>query len=203
MKAQKNFLLCLSMVLLLQAQGQQGRFKLDVDYSVGIPTGNLKNLVSETSWRGWSGAIMYGLTDQIELGFGSGFQDFYQKYPRQVLHESGSDVSAVITNSIQTIPILLKGKYKIISTGMVQPFVGLGVGANLIQYQKYYGQFVDSYSRFGFAAQPEAGIHVPIGKLGNAGVHLAAGYNYMPYKQSDADGLHHVVIKAGTSIPLR
>ena len=185
------------------AHSQQGDLKLDLNYQLGFPMGNFKNLVSDASPRGWSGFVSYGITDQVSVGLEAGYQDFYQRFPRQVLHQPGSDISAVVTNSIQVMPIMLKAQYKFIPEGTVQPYAALGIGGNLIQYEKYYGQFVDGRSNFGFAAQPEAGVHVPFGRTKNYGFHIAAAYNIMPYKKGDADGLNHASVKAGFSFPLR
>lgn len=182
---------------------QQGAWQFNAGYSAAIPTGNLKNLVDETSLRGWNVAVMYGVTDKASVGIASGFQDFYQKYPREVLHGEGSDISAVISNSIQVIPIMLKGKYNFSNGSFIQPFAALAAGGNFIQYQKYYGQFVDSRSKFGFAAQPEVGVHIPISKMRKIGLDFAAAYNIMPFKYNDADGLNHFAVKAGINIPLQ
>ena len=126
MKKLQNIIFTLAGVLLFAtAQGQQGDLRLSLNYQLGIPTGNLKNLVSDASPRGWSGFLSYGVTDKASVGLEVGFQDFYQKYPRRVLHQSGSDMSAVISNSIQTMPIMLKGKYRFKQDGWVQPFAAL------------------------------------------------------------------------------
>lgn len=182
---------------------QQGVWKADLNYQVAVPLGDFKDVVSDVSPRGASIGISYGFTAALAAGLEIGFQDFYQKYPRTVLHEPGSDISAVVTNSIQIIPILAKAKYRLKESGMVQPFVGLGIGGNLVQYQKYYGQFAESSSKFGFAARPEIGLHVPVGRAKAAGVHLAAGYNFMPHSDRDLNGMHHAIFKLGASVPLR
>jgi len=190
------------LILSTAAMAQQGQFKVDINYTVGLPTGNLKNLVDKTSFRGGELDLMYGVTDRMHVGLALGTQDFYQKYPREVLHSDGTDISAVITNSIQVMPIMAKASMKLTSGGPIQPFVSLAAGGNLVQYRKYYGEFSDSRSKFGFAAQPSVGIHIPFSR-GGAGFHIAAGYNYMPFKYNDADGLSHGVVKAGISVPLR
>src|SRR5690349_4087135 len=105
-------LLLLSIFLLNNSlQAQQGLWKADIDFSVGLPVGSLKDVVDEVSPRGGSVAVYYGATDALSIGLEAGFQDFYKKYPRQTFHESGSDLSAVLTNSIQIIPVLVKAKY--------------------------------------------------------------------------------------------
>lgn len=186
----------------LGTNAQQGTKKFEINYTVGVPTGNLKNVINQTSWRGGEGALMFGLTDQLSLGLQAGYQDFYQKFPREIISEAGSDISAVITNSIQVIPVMIKAKYNLASTASIQPFISLAAGANLVTYQKFYGEFVDDKNSLGFAAQPSAGIHIPIGSAKQSGFHLAAGYNYMPFKYNDADGLSHATIKAGFTINL-
>src|SRR5215203_5863636 len=141
MKRIKYNMVLLICLLCLGASSQQGTVKLDVNYKAAMPLGNFKNITDKTSLNGWEAALMYSLTNQIAVGMQTGFQDFYQKYGRQVFHSGGSDLSAVVTNSVQVMPVLLKGKYKFTDAGLVQPFVALGVGGNLVQYRKYYGQF--------------------------------------------------------------
>ena len=190
---------CLAALVATFSWAQQGDKKLDITYTAGIPLGNLKNLTDNISWRGLEGSFLYGVSDQVSAGLQIGYQDFYQKYPRQVFHESGYDLSAVVSQSIQVMPVLVKGRYRFASEGTVEPYASLAVGGNIIDYQKYYGQFVDQKTTFGFAAQPEIGIRSPVGPTRRSGFHLAAGYNYMPFKYNDADGLSHAVIKVGFS----
>lgn len=202
---QIRFFILLSVGTLLgaAAYSQQGTWKLNLNYQVALPGGNHKTMFSDPSYRGWSGAALYGVTDQLQVGLEAGFQDFYQKTDRAVYHEAGSDVSAVISNSIQTIPLMVKGKYMFTTEGFVRPFASVALGGNLVQYRKFYGQFSESDTKFGFAAQPELGLHIPVGKSGNTGLHIAAGYNLMPYKFGDADGLNSALLKVGVSVPLR
>ena len=200
----KLFITLFSIVLFHnEVRSQQGAWKFDLGYSVGIPLAEFKNLTDQPSGRGWNAAVLYGATDRLSLGLTSGFQDFYQKYSRTVLHDEGSDLSAVITNSVQTIPVMLKAKYIFSREGTIRPFGSIAAGVNFARYEKYYGQFVDSYSKVGFAARPELGIHLPIGAMKRTGLELAAAYNIMPFKYNDADGFNYVGIKLGVSIPMQ
>src|SRR5687768_10049116 len=113
MKTGLKFFMAFISIMVFQTKGwsQQGMWRITPGYSVGIPVGNFSNIVDEVSLRGWSVNILYGASDQLSIGLSGGFQDFYQKYPRAVLHEEGSDISAVISNSVQTIPVMVKAKY--------------------------------------------------------------------------------------------
>ena len=132
----------------INARAQERELQLDLNYSIGIPSGSFKtDAVDKASFRGWTANLLYNVTDKISVGLGTGFQDFYQKYPRAVYKLSeGGEVSAVLTNSIQTIPILAEFQYRFLPHQAVQPYVGVGVGGNMIVFDQYLGEFDNSKS---------------------------------------------------------
>jgi opacity protein-like surface antigen len=187
-----------------QAQ-QKGRTAMDIQYNVALPMGSLKQTIDETSLRGAQASILYGLTDKLAIGFGTGFQDFYQKFPRQVYKlDDGSDLSAVRSFSIQTIPLLAQAKYQFNPDAAIQPYAALGVGGNLVNYNDMAGEFnLEQRAKFGFAARPEAGVYVPFRKGGETGLTVGASYNIMPFKTTQFNNLNSLGIHAGVSFPLR
>jgi opacity protein-like surface antigen len=198
-----NFLL-LTMLSFSALKAQKGEASLGLQYSVGLPMGSFKEQVSETSPRGFQADVLYGISDKLSIGFGTGYQDFYQKNPRQLYKLSdGSDISAVITHSIQTIPLLFEGKYRFTPGAAVQPYAALGVGGNFISYSQLLGEFGGSQTKFGFAARPEAGVYIPFHKNGEAGVRLGASYNIMPFSRDNFNNLNYLGVHAGVNIPLR
>jgi len=101
------------------------------------------------------------------------------------------------------MPILAKVQYQFLPGKTVQPFVALGAGANFVAYHQYLGEFDNSISKVKFAAVPEAGIHVPFGRMHAAGINLSAFYGYMPFNEAGIQNLNHYGAKLGLSIPLR
>jgi opacity protein-like surface antigen len=185
-------------------QAQEGRLNLNINYSINTPTGDFKDFVNKTSYRSWAASLLYGINDKLSVGFGTGFQDFYQKYPRQVYKlEGGGDISAVLSNSVQAIPLLAQVQYNFTPEARVQPYVGVGVGGNLILYRQYLGEFGSSKNKFGFAARPEAGVFVPFRKGGPAGITLRADYNYMPVSYNDLQGMDNWGAGVGVKFPLQ
>lgn len=185
-------------------QAQEGRLNLNINYSINTPTGDFKDFVNKTSYRSWAASLLYGINDKLSVGLGTGFQDFYQKYPRQVYKlEGGGDVSAVLSNSVQAIPLLAQVQYNFTPQARVQPYVGVGVGGNLILYRQYLGEFGSSKNKFGFAARPEAGVFVPFRKGGPAGITLRADYNYMPVNYNDLQGMDNWGAGIGVKFPLQ
>jgi opacity protein-like surface antigen len=185
-------------------QAQKGVTKLGIAYSVGVPVGSFNDRLSETSFRGFKADVLHGLNDKFSIGFGTGFQDFYQKNPRQLYKLSdGSDISAVLTNSIQTIPLLAQAKYQFTPGAAIQPYAALGVGGNMITYTELLGEFGDRQTKFGFAARPEAGVYIPFKKGGETGLAIGASYNVMPFKVGNFSNLNNIGVHAGISLPLR
>ncbi|HTL10614.1 MAG TPA: outer membrane beta-barrel protein, partial [Chitinophagaceae bacterium] len=132
--------LLLAMALLVSAASiaQDNRLTLGLNYSVAVPQGDSKDLVSKTSYLGFSAELMYHFNNQFSLGLESGSQAFYQKYPRQLYKTTdGGDLSAVVSNNIETVPIMLKGHYSLLPESAVQPFVSLAAGGNIITYNQY------------------------------------------------------------------
>lgn len=183
---------------------QKGKTTFDIGLNAALPMGSFKKQLDATSLRGFQAKVLYGLNDKLSIGLGTGFQDFYQKNPRQLYKLSDdSDISAVLSNSIQTIPIMAQVKYNFSPDKAVQPYAALGAGGNLITYTQLLGEFGSQQSKFGFAARPEAGIYIPFKKGGESGFNLGASYSIMPFKELGFSNLNNLGIHAGVSIPLR
>lgn len=204
-----GMLLIVSMLLLTAvpfgANAQERTLQLDLNYAVGIPSGSFKtDVVDKASSRGWTANLMYNATERLSVGLGFGFQDFYQKYPRAVYKlEEGGEVSAVLTNSIQTIPLLAQVQYRFLPGKTVQPYVGVGLGGNMIVFEQWLGEYDNSKSSFKFTARPEAGLFIPFRKEGPAGIHVFGAYNYMPYNTDGVDNLNNWGAGLGVKFPIR
>ena len=204
MKKIKYIIAALSLLFSAGVFAQDGGLTLKLNYSVAVPTGSYKDLINNTSYRGFGAELMYHINNKFSAGLETGSQDFYQKYPRQLYKQSdGSDISAVVSNSVQTVPILLKAQYNLLPDKAIQPYVALGAGGNIITYNQYAGEFSsDGKTKFSFAARPEAGVYVPFRKGSWAGFSLGAGYNYMPFNYNGINNLNNITARAGISFPL-
>ena len=198
----------MAMVLALAAStglfAQENGLTLKLNYSAGVPVGGFRDVISNTSFKGFGAELMYHINPAVSVGLETGSQAYYQKYPRQVYKTGdGGDLSAVVSNTVQTAPILLKGQYNLLPGKTIQPFVALAAGGNIITYNQYAGEFTnDAKTKFGFAARPEAGVFVPFRKGTGAGFSVSAGYNYMPFNYNGTGKLDNITARAGISFPL-
>lgn len=189
------------------AKAQSGTMRLDLNYNYSLPLGSFKNdLIDKGSPRGYSGSLQYLINNKWAAGLGVAFQDYYQKYPRDVYQLSKTQtVSAVLTNSIQVIPIMAKGTFMPMGgKGAVQPYINVGAGAGIIDFKQYLGEFTStSKTSASFVAQGGVGVMIPFGRLSASGVQLGADYNYVPYNKFGYNNLSSVNFHAGVFFPLR
>ncbi|HUZ58396.1 MAG TPA: outer membrane beta-barrel protein [Hanamia sp.] len=206
MKKIKIIIAALGIICFSQsANAQKGTFKLDLNYNYSLPISGFKSdLISDNSPRGFMGGLMYSFNDKLSAGLGFGFQDYYQKYPRALYPISKSqEVSAVLSNSIQTTPVILEAKYFPLSASFLKPYVSVGAGANIIDFNQYLGEFGSGQTSVGFRAQGGLGVMIPFTKFSSSGINVGATYDYASYHKFGYNDLSSVNFQAGVTINLK
>jgi opacity protein-like surface antigen len=185
----------------LQAQ-QKLIFK--VGYNTGMPVGSFKDVMGKNSFRGFLGELAYPVNERLKIGLGVSYNDYYEKHPRQLYQMDEGTVSAVLTNSIQTTPIMIKALYDLTNSSWIRPYGGLGAGFNLVSFTQYLGEFGQKKTGFKPAVGAEAGINIPFNKdTRAAGVNVGGHFNYLPFKYNDVNNLNNWGIHAAIYFPLR
>lgn len=186
---------------------QKDILKFELNYNYAIPLGSFKSdIISNASPRGVTGALMYGINNKWSAGVQFGYQDFYQKYPRDLYKTGDNEVtSAVLTNSIQQVPILAKGVFKPFggTKAFVQPYISAGAGISVMDFKQYLGEFGSSVNSGSFTAQGGVGVMIPFGKGSASGFNIGADYNYVSYKKFDYGNMNNLSLHAGIHFPLR
>jgi opacity protein-like surface antigen len=182
----------------------QDRLLFKVGYNTGMPIGSFKDYISKNSFRGYRGELLYPVNEQLKVGLGVSFNDFYEKIPRQNYQTTEGVLSAVVSKSIQTTPIMVKGEYELTKSGWIRPYVGLGAGFDLISYARYFGEFGEKKSAFKPAVGGEAGINIPFNKETRAsGINLGGHFNYLPFKYNELSNLNNWGVHVAAYFPLR
>ena len=182
----------------------QDRLLFKVGYNTGMPVGSFKDYMGKNSFCGYRGELLYPVDEQLKVGLGVSYNDYYEKLPRATYQLTEGVLSAVISNSIQTTPIMVKGEYELTKTGWIRPYAGLGAGFNLITYAQYVGEFGEKKSAFKPAAAGEAGINIPFNKETRAsGINVGGHFNYMPFKYNGLTNLNNWGLHVAAYFPLR
>jgi hypothetical protein len=197
--------LCIVMCFAMPANAQKGPLTFDINYNYSFPLSGFKSdLISNGSPRGFKAGLMYSFNPHLSGGLSFGFQDYYQKYPRQIYNLSKTQqISAVLGNSIQTTPVILKAKYFPNASSFLKPYISLGAGANIVEFKQYFGEFGDNQTNVGFLAEAGVGVKIPFKKTGTSGINVGATYDYAPYKKNGYKDLNSVNLQAGIVIELK
>jgi len=189
---------------IMTTSAQQGELRLTASVAGATPVGQFKDLVDKTSFRGADLSFLYGINDRLSVGLNLGFQDFYQKFPRALYKlEDGSDISAVLTNSVQTIPLLATARYNFMPGTSIQPYVSAGAGGAAIVNRQFIGEYPNEDNKISFAAKPGVGVYIPFHKTGEAGLNLGVNYTYIPYKLDNISNLSYIGFTLGIGFPMR
>jgi hypothetical protein len=207
MKALKILPFIVCILLVSQLNAQRGQVKINLQYSYAMPLGSFKNdVISNNSPRGVTGDILYNLNNKLSLGLGLGFQDFYQKYPRD-LYKTGANetTSAVLSNSVQIMPVLAKAELYPLGgkRSAVQPYITAGAGLGIISFTQYLGEFGGTDNSASLMLQGGAGLSIPFSNTGNSGFKIGANYNMVSYNKNGFNNFNNVNFQAGVSFPLK
>jgi opacity protein-like surface antigen len=176
-----------------QAKAQNG-LQMNIGYEMNFPSGSFRNYIKDPAFKGFTAGLAYPINDQLNLGLSVGYNDYYQKYSRQVYQQGkGSDISAVVSNSIQQIPIMISADYTLLRKGIIRPYIGAGGGMNLISFDQYLGEFDNPQSKVKPTVMGEVGFYVPLSKYAPTAIKIGAGYQYAPFDKGirlDNWGIH-------------
>lgn len=208
----KNLIIFTTMIAVcmisLSANAQQ-KLKMELNYNISSPLGSFKSdFINKTSFKGGSGELSYAFNPMFSLGLHSGFQSYYQKYDRQVYKLGGNQtVSAVVSNTLDVVPLLLRGTYFPLGSAAnakIQPYISAAAGISMVNYGQYFGEFGGTETASPFSAQAGAGIKIPFGNRYNqTAFKIGATYNYINYNKNDIAKLNNVGFNAGVVFALK
>jgi hypothetical protein len=109
-------LIWLAAIILISTTGIAQQFNFSLNYNIAVPlSSSFKEYVSKTSFRGFQGVILYNINSQFRVGLQASYNDFYQKYARAVYKTTdGADISTVLSNTLQNIPVLVRGEHSLV-----------------------------------------------------------------------------------------
>ncbi|MCO6497047.1 MAG: outer membrane beta-barrel protein [Chitinophagaceae bacterium] len=189
-------------------QAQEHSVRLNLGYNYSFPLGTMKSdLISHSSPRGFAGSIGYNLTPQWAVGAEFGFQDYYQKYPRQVYNTNkAQQISGVMSNSVQVIPIMARVEYSplLAENSKIRPYASLAAGINMVDFNQYLGMFKNQgRTSVNFGFHTGLGLRAIPGKTDKWGIDVGGDYSYAPYNKLGVKNLDNVNVHAGIFIRLQ
>ncbi|MHA4808635.1 outer membrane beta-barrel protein [Flavitalea flava] len=191
-------------MITFSAAQAQNELQMNINYNVNIPSGSFRDFIKNPAYKGFTAGLAYPLNDRLSIGLSLGYNDYYQKYPRDVYDQGkGTNISAVVSNSVQQIPLLFTANYTLVKKGFIRPYIGAGAGVNFVSFDQYLGEFDDPHSLTKWALKGEAGVLIPLSSYSSTALKIGASYNYAPFNSYGISNLDNWGIQAGVRFPIR
>ena len=174
-----------------QVKAQDGLFS--VQYSVGFGTGDVKDFISTTSWRGIAFEYRYMIQPSVSVGFETGYNLFYEEMPYATYTKGPQSLSGKQFRYLHTVPVLGTVDYNFLPDEQFNPFVGLGIGTLYSYNDVDMGMFTVEDDVWQFALRPEVGsfISTPYVDM------IVAAKYMMGFKTGNSDAHNYITLNLG------
>jgi hypothetical protein len=186
-------ILILTTAISITSQAQEWDWATSVHYSVGLPTGDLKDFTDNTSGRGVIFEARNFQSDQFSIGFSLGWQVFKDRL-EGTFSQDGQDITGTQVRYVNALPIMFIGHYYLGDPGSVRPYVGAGLGTVRSLQRTDVGLFSLSNNNWHFGFYPEVGAYIPVSF--DMGISVAAKYNYA-IGTSDSFDYSYIALSVG------
>lgn len=149
-----------------------------ISYQIGFPSGDTKDFVDATSFRGFGMGFRKTLDSYTTVGFTLDWNVFYERTREtvQLETENPGAITGVQDRYLNSFPIMLN-IHRYFAVGKNNKmFVGLNGGGYLMTQRMGIGIFEFQNDEWEWGIAPEAGVIVPISL--NASLVLTGRYNY-------------------------
>jgi hypothetical protein len=147
-------------------------------YDVSFPTGDMKDFVDETSWRGFGLEGRWLMTPNITVGLAWHWNTFHRKSSDLLEIENGH-VSGNQFRVLYASPFMATAYWypkSPLDNPKFMPFIGLGAGGVWVKERLEIGIVAIEDSNWHFGLSPEVGFQYPVGYY--TSLLVSGRYNY-------------------------
>ena len=144
-------------------------------YNVGFPTGDLKDFIGKTSFRGVSIDFQKMVQDNIGVGVLVGWNVFYEELAYDTYTIDNVSLSGKQWRYSNHIPVLLSSSYQLKPGDSMNPYVGLGVGVTYTMRNTDMNLYTIELDAWNFTLQPAVGVIIEASDVTK--VNISGRYN--------------------------
>ena len=133
-----------------------------INYGISFPTGNTKDYINNTSFRGFGFEFGKYVTPNLALGLSFNWHVFYERNSERISLEN-ADISGVQDRYINNFPLMVSARYIFAHNAPIHPYIGLNVGIYRFLQTMNIGIYTFEAGTWQFGLAPKIGIFVPIG----------------------------------------
>jgi Outer membrane protein beta-barrel domain len=162
--------ICLGTVGVLKAQNTT-----TLTYSIGFPSGDLKDFIGATSFRGFTFDFQKMVQDNIGVGVSVGWNVFYEDMGYDTYTVDNISLSGQQWRYSNHIPILLSSTFQLKPGDSMNPYVGLGTGVTYTLRNTDMNLYTVEQDAWNFTLQPAIGVLIEASDVTK--VNISARYN--------------------------
>ncbi len=175
---------------------------MNIDWQMGVPLNT--DYADKASGWGLNFEGGYYLTERITLGAFVSYQTNIESVARETLDlGDGAMMTTAQKHTIFQLPFGVTARYNWYTESVLQPYIGLKLGAAWSEMSSYYyvvKQYDDSW---GFFTSPEVGVTIYPRPDYRVGIHVALYYSYASNSSSvlgyKVSGLNNFGLRVGVA----
>ncbi|MND66654.1 hypothetical protein D3C87_758100 [compost metagenome] len=135
---------------------------VNVAWSLGFPTGDLSDYISDVSARGFSVGYSRFVKPELAIGFTTGWNVFHSSLPYDTYTQGSSSLSGKQWRTNNAIPILANANYYFAKKDKINSYAGMGIG--MVYNRRNTDMYIYTLEEesWNFALQPEIGLEYKI-----------------------------------------
>ncbi len=150
---------------------------INIDWQMNVPLGN--SFADKASGWGMNFEGGYRITPAIAVGPFLSYHTNLQNIDRQTLIlNNGSALTTNQKHAVFQLPFGVTGRYSWCNNSVLQPYIGLKLGASYSEFSSYYYVIKQYDDSWGFYMSPELGVSIFPNPTYRFGLHLALYYSY-------------------------
>ena len=150
---------------------------INIDWQMNVPLGN--SFADKASGWGMNFEGGYRITPAVAVGPFVSYHTNLQNIDRQTLIlNNGSALTTTQKHAVFQLPFGVTGRYSWCNNSVLQPYIGLKLGASYSEFSSYYYVIKQYDDSWGFYMSPELGVSIFPNPTYRFGLHLALYYSY-------------------------
>ncbi|WP_304953073.1 outer membrane beta-barrel protein [uncultured Alistipes sp.] len=175
---------------------------INIDWQMNVPLSN--SFADKASGWGMNFEGGYRITPAVAVGPFVSYHTNLQNIDRQTLIlNNGSALTTNQKHAVFQLPFGVTGRYSWCNNSVLQPYIGLKLGASYSEFSSYYYVIKQYDDSWGFYMSPELGVSIFPNPTYRFGLHLALYYSYATNSGSlltyKIDNLSNFGVRVGIS----
>lgn len=173
---------------------------LNIDWQFNAPLGN--DFAKKASGWGMNFDVGKYVTPNIGVGLFLAFSTNHKYVPMQTIPlSSSSSLTIRQQRSLYQLPFGVGIRYRMTNEGLLNPYLGLRLGANYAKMTSYFSAYESKNNTWGFYLSPELGTSIWFGEGQKIGAHIALYYSFATNKghllNGSIDNLNNIGFRLG------